>query len=330
MQTLEELKAENAKLEDAEAEESPQDESVDAEEEAAEVVEEESEDLAESDDEDDTDTEVEGWMQSEDETSQDDSEESDDSAIWATVRKKYKAKSEKEKAAHNEELERLKAEVEALKTQKSTVEAPSSKPKRDDFLDADDPDEAYVDAMFDWRNGQQDVKRQNAEQQANQQKAQDDINSSVDQHYDRAAKLAKANKIEPAVYQQADAVVRGLLGEDITNAIISKMGEGSEKVMFNLGRNPRKLAELQGALTQDQTGLKAMMMLGKMSAELTLQKRKTNAPAPAKSVKGGSKVSNSEKKLKEAYDKAHNSHNTGEAFKVKQAAKAAGHNTRNW
>ena len=330
MQSLEELKEENARLEAEETEDSPQEEEVETEEEeAAEVVEEETEDLAESEEETETETEVESWMQSEDQDSQDD-DVSDDSAIWATARKKYKAKSEKEKEAHNEELARLKAEVEALKTQKSTVTAPTGKPKRDDFLDSDDPDEAYVDAMFEWRNGHQAEQQTKAAQQAQQQAAINEMNASVDQHYDRAAKLAKANKIEPAVYQQSDATVRNTIGESITDALISKMGEGSEKVMFNLGRNPRKLSELKASLASDPNGLSAMMLLGKWSAELTPPKRKTNAPAPAKAASGGSKTANTEKKLKAAYDKAFKSGDTSKAFTLKRQAKKAGSNTRDW
>lgn len=330
MQTLKELKAENAKLTDAETEDSPQEVEVEVEEEAAEVVEEESEDLAELDEEDETETEVESWMQSEDEASQESDTESDDSAIWATARKKFKAKSEKEKAAHNEEIEQLRAENAALKSQKNTVSAPTGKPKRDDYFDNDDPDEAYLDAMFEWRSGQQASSQAQATQQATNQTAMNEVNESVDQHYTRAAKLSKANNIEPEVYQQADASVRNSLGEEVTNAIISKMGEGSEKVMFNLGRNPRKLAELKSKLSQDQSGLSAMMMLGKMSAELTPPKRKSNAPAPAKTAKGGSKATNTEKKLKAEYEKAFKSGNTSKAFSMKRQAKKAGHNTREW
>jgi hypothetical protein len=108
------------------------------------------------------------------------------------------------------------------------------------------------------------------------------------------------------------------------------MGEGSEKVMFNLGRNPRKLAELKASLASDPNGLSAMMLLGKWSAELTPQKRKTNAPAPAKAASGGSKTGNSDKKLKAAYDKAFSSGNTSKAFTLKREARKAGSNTRDW
>lgn len=330
MQTLKELKAENARLEDTKIEDSPQEDDIEVKEEAAGVVEEESEGLAESDEEDDTDTEVESWMQSEDEASQESDTESDSDAIWATARKKFKAKSEKEKAEHNEEVEQLKAKVEALSKQNNTASAPTGKPKRDDYFDSDDPDEAYLDAMFEWRNGQQASTQAQATQQATQQAAINEVNNSVDQHYTRAAKLSKANNIEPEVYQQADAYVRNAIGEDITNVIISKMGEGSEKVMFNLGRNPRKLAELKASLANDPNGLSAMMLLGKWSAELTPQKRKSNAPAPAKTAKGGSKTANTEKKLKAEYDKAFKSGNTSKAFTMKREAKKAGHNTREW
>lgn len=332
MQSLKELRAENAKADEAELDATPQVEEDEViEEEAAEVVEEESEDLAESDEETETETEVEGWMQSEAEDSQE-SDASDDipPAAWGAARKHYQAKSAKKDEAHNEEIDKLKAENQALKTQKSTVTAPTGKPKRDDFLDSVDPDEAYIDATLEWRQSQQASNQKQATQQANDQEVIKQLNESVDKHYDRAARLAKANKIEPAVYQQADASVRNALGEDITNAMIFKMGEGSEKVMFNLGRNPRKLAEIQASLAQDTSGLSAMMLLGKLSAELSPRKRRTNAPAPAGKVNSGSKGATSEKKAKADYDKAEKAGNVTKAFTLRRAAKKAGHNTRDW
>lgn len=331
MQSLKELKEENARIEAEELAKVTQAKVEDTvEDEAAEVVEEELDESADLDGDEETKAPVESWMQSEADDSQDDSEGVDDSAIWATARKKYKAKSEKEKEAHNEELAQLKAEVEALKTQKSTVTAPTGKPKREDYFHLDDPDEAYVDALVDWKSNHQVAQQTQAQQQAHAKSAIDQLNSLVDQHYDRAAKLAKANNIEPEVYQQADAYVRNLIGEDITNALIARMGEGSEKVMFNLGRNPRKLAELKGALNTDTSGLTAMMMLGKWSAELTPQKRKSNAPAPAATVQGGSKTGNVDKRLKADYDKAYKSGNATKAFNLKREAKKAGANTRDW
>ncbi len=122
-----------------------------------------------------------------------------------------------------------------------------------------------------------------------------------------------------------------MIGNEITTALIASMGEGSEKVFYNLGRNPKKLAELQLALQQDPNGLKAMVLLGKMSASFNAPiKKKSLAPAPAANASGDKQVSKTEKSFKRAYENAHKSGNTQKAFNLKSEAKAAGLDTKNW
>ena len=322
--TLEELKAENAAIEAAENESAPQaDESEVVEDVAATEAEEEPEDLAETEGEPEAESEVEGWMQSEADNSQ------DDNAVPVAAHIKMRSKLKGKIQDRDTEIEDLKAQL-AAKPQAQPVTAPTVRPKRDDFFEADEPDDAYDDAMFAWRNNQQASTKAINDQQAQQQTVIANINTSVDEHYNRAATLAADNNIKPEVYQQSDAVVRNAIGEDITNALIANMGAGSEKVMFNLGRNPVKLAELQKAMADDPNGLKAMMLLGKMSADLMPKKRKTMAPRPATNIKGDASPNSSHKALKKKYDAAHKAGNQQEAYDVKKQAKQAGASTREW
>lgn len=324
MDSLQQLKEENAAIEAGQQDLAPQADEVEiAEVEAAEVVETESDDLAESDEEGSAEASVESWMQSEDADSQSDAVPV---AAHAKMRSKLKGKINDQ----NTEIEELRAQMEALKTQGIPAVKPTGRPKRDDFFEHDDPDDAYDDAMFAWRNNQQTSAKASDDQKAQQQVAINNRNESVDQHYTRAAKLAADNNIKSEVYQQSDAAVRNAIGDNIAEALIASMGSGSEKVFFNLGRNPQKLAELQKALTEDPNGLTAMMMLGKMSSELMPQKRKTMARQPATNIKGDQNIGESHKALKKKYQAAHKADNTQEAFNVRRQAKAAGADLNNW
>lgn len=322
--TLAELKAENAAIEAAENDPAPQaEENEVVEDEAAPEANEEPEDLAETEGEPEAEPEAEGWMQSEADNSQ------DDSAVPVAAHIKMRSKLKGKIQDRDTEIEELRAQL-AAKPQAQLVAAPTGRPKRDDFFEADDPDESYDDAMFAWRNNQQASTNAINDQQAQQKAFISKINASVDEHYNRAATLAADNNIKPEVYQQSDAVVRNAIGEDLTNALIANMGVGSEKVMFNLGRNPTKLAELQKAMTDDPNGLQAMMLLGKMSADLMPKKRKSMAPRPATNIKGDANPNSSHKALKKQYDAAHKAGNQQEAFDVKRKAKQAGAATREW
>ena len=337
VQTLSELKAENAKLEEAEAakvEAVPQTEEIEAEEvdesEAVEGVEEEAQGLAESSDDDTTKPEIESWMQSEADDSQESNDASDIPSHTAkAMRLKYQAKTERVKDELGSEIAALKAQVEAL-TANPAKNVPNGKPKRDDFLEHDDPDEKYFDAMFEWRNANQANEQANHAQVAQQQEFVKQQSVAVDAHYSRAEQLAKANKIDAEVYQRSDLSVRTAISDDVAEALISKMGPGSEKVMFNLGRNPQRLNKLQTMLKEDPTGLSAMGFLGELKAELTPPKRKTNAPAPARTAKGGANTSVPGKAMLKKYQAAHKSKNMNEAFSIRRAAKKAGVNTSDW
>lgn len=337
--TLKELKAENALEEQQKAEAAPQAEEAEVEsEEVAEVVEEEAQDDAEVEAPESAETDVEAWQQTEEEGVEPKFTDSD----IGTVKRKLRAKLEKK---HDSETEALRAEIKALKKNvapQAAPQAPTGKPKREDFYDANDPDEAYTDALVDWRlNNQaanQTKQAAEQEQQRLQQEQQRNITSKVDEHYTRAAELTKTSGISEDVYRQADQNVRRAvesvapnMGDSITDALISKIGGDSEKVMYYLGRNQTKLLEFEKALRSDSSGIEAAMMLGEIKRDLTKPlKRKSNAPTPAPSLKGDESSAGKDSALLRKYKEAHKAKNTQKAFDIKREAKKAGVNTRNW
>ena len=106
------------------------------------------------------------------------------------------------------------------------------------------------------------------------------------------------------------------------------MGEGSEKVMYALGRSPQKREILKAKLLADPTGLSASVYLGQLSGEITKPAKKTTqAPAPAKRATGGNSGGSAEDALKRKY-KAES--DTQKRFNIRREAKLAGYNVDTW
>lgn len=343
MKTLEELKAENAAAE-AKTTEPPQ-----AEVEEAEIVVDETEtdetgedaDLGESESEE---VESESWMQSDEQTLQEDAERTFTGSDIAAAKRKLRAKLEK---GHNSEIEELRAEIERIKNQTTAQQGASQaeqsipRPKLEDF---DHDEDAHAEALDKWDDARLEAKVRQATtgQQQNTQRQQEveAFTKTVDQHYERAAKLAKEHGITAEVYQQSDLAVRTAIeqvmpnqGDLVTDQLINALGEGSEKVMFYIGRNKGKTAELQSAILSDPSGMKAMAFLGKMSSEANgPQKRTSRAPKPATQIKGdeSAKVSAEAKALKAAYEKADKSGDTQARFDARRKAKQAGVDVSSW
>ena len=118
----------------------------------------------------------------------------------------------------------------------------------------------------------------------------------------------------------------------ITDQLISVLGDGSEKIMYYLGRNKNALNEFKSLLIDDGTGIKASIFLGKLQQRLLTTKRKTSkAPPPGSDVTGDDAVSTVKastllKKRKAAIKKG----DLQAAYNVKKQAKLAGVDVSNW
>ena len=338
-QTLEELRAENAAAEAA-ANPAPQADKPEAEEVAADDQQ-ASGDLAEGEEgEEGQQAEPESWMKGDDQESQVAEKKFTDKDIGA-AKAKLRAKFDREKSEHQSELEKLRAQLEEAR--RNTVAPPqSAKPKREDFYDRDDPDEAFAEALTDWKLSDRLAKQHNETQQyefqRKQLETQQSIESGVDQHYERAATLAAASGISPELYQSADHRVRSAIdgifpggGEQVTNALIASLGEGSEKVFYNLGVSPKRLAELTAKLAADPSGLQASIYLGRLSAELTAPlRKKSNTPAPATTVQGDANTTDIGKNLQKRYAEAHKRGDSQAAFDIRREAKGKNINVKSW
>jgi hypothetical protein len=341
--SLDELKRENAEEETKEQEataapeaETEKVEASEVETEAVEVEAEESGEPAEESQEEAGEAETEAWMQSDDQTSQ------DEQAVPVGAHAKMRAKLKGKVKERDKEIEALRQEIEALKGGDSTSVTARKTPPRPKLEDFGYDQDAYDKAVDDWYDQKIDAKlttTQQAKVQKEQIREQEQaVNRSVDQHYERASELVEKNGIDPELYKQTDLTVRQMIenifpkqGDAITDKIISVLDEGSEKVMYFLGRNAAAQNEVSTLLRSDPSGLKASAWLGRKLAELTMPKRsRSNAPKPAKTVQGDAVAGSSERALKKKYDEAHNSKNGQAAYNAKKQAKAKGIDVSNW
>lgn len=322
MQTLDELKAENAAVED---------EIVDNVEIADEIVTTETDEQPEPDGE--QTGEVEDWLKADDQTS-------GTMPVAKHVELKHKLKariSEKDN-----ELAQIKAELAALKSgavqpqaaQQGELKPPSMELYFEDEVKYQQEQDRYFAAMIEQKLGGQSAAKQ--QEQSNQRFAK-----AVDEHYERAAELVSSGKIDATKYQQADHRVRVELGnlygnleqgDAVADTLLARIGAGSEKVMVHLGVNPAALTELKTKLQNDPSGLDAALFLGGLKAKFEAQTNKlSKAPKPdtplSSDVATGSLSASA---LAKSYQDAHKKGDSQRAFELKRAARAKGVNTSNW
>jgi len=277
---------------------------------------------------------VEDWMK-------DDGEQTPDDVmpVSAHIRAKRKLKGRIE--GKNTEIEELRKEIEDLKKQKLTPPLRDEtlvRPKEGDYESI----EAYYTALEEYEDKRIDSKLSVVHGQRQlrdtQTKAIEKLNKAVDDHYVRADKLVKESGISAETYKQSDEAIRNAIeavrpgqGNIIVDQMISLLGEGSEKVMYKLGRSNALRGELITLLTEDPHGLRATAFLGEQRAKLLLTKRRTsNAPTPASEINGDSTSSNKERVFKKKYEAAHAKGSAQAAYNAKKDARAAGVDTSKW
>lgn len=334
MQTLAELKEENAKEEAANLE-APQAEEEALTEEAAETEEQETEEIAESQEGESEKVDVEAWQQSEDEAESDDSNDEKlfTSRDVASAKRKLKVRLSDQK----DENETLKKRIEELEARGVNVK-PDGKPRREDFFDAEDPDEAFADALVDYKLNYRATTEQHKAQAV---AAKRSLDLAVDSHYERAAKLIEKTNISEDAYRNADHKVRSAIeaafpgkGDAYADHLISVMGDSSDKIMYHLGINSGKLSQLSDLLKSDPAGLKAAKYIGVIEGVVNSKPSTVSrAPAPPTIKEGDAAATNANmiaKKLQEKYSKAHKVGNGQAAYNARKEAKAAGIDTSNW
>lgn len=323
--TLEELRAHNRAAEEAEAKANVEPVVED------EVIEQPEAEVETPEAKESEETESEAWLSdSEDEQASGSGAKFSDSDV-AAAKRKLRAKLERQ---HNEELERLRAKVEAL--EKGNTQPAAQSVAKVPTLEQYDYDEAkYAAAMTQWVRSQVQGAAQASEVQTRQLQQQKALEESVEAHYKRAEDLVTKFKIDPDLYRSADENFRRTVervfpgsGDLIADQLLARLGEGSEKVAYQLGINATKRAIFEDKLRQDPNGLAVSIYLGTLLKEVTDPARKqTRAPAPAARATGGQGVVSDELSMKKKYQAEQD---TQKRFDIRRKAKLAGIDVSDW
>ena len=351
-QTLKELKAENAAAEASTINAPVLDKKEIIKDEYVEVVEQ-----VKADDTDDTKqdgeeskVELESWQLTEG------TEASEDEQKGGFVPNHEAAKRRKKNQALRGELQEKDSELDDLRKQVEALQsgtAPKAeqeqvalvRPTREQFDYDDDAYDAAVDNYYDAKLDRKiDSRTKDSTEKANQANQQqafaDNQKKNLDAHYERAGKLVEDGKLTEESFRNADTLVRKALdsikpgyGDMLTDSLIStlnSLGDGSEKVMYQLGVNPAKLQELQNKLITDPSGLSASMFLGQLQAKAqTPSKRRSQAPTPGSKVEGEGGNNGNVSTLQKQYNKI-DSNDIQARISFKRQAKKNGTDTNNW
>jgi hypothetical protein len=331
VKTLEELKAENAAAEATEPEvieevAEPTDVEVDTD------LDDDPE--VETDPDAEPDAEQEPWQ----EAAGDQGPEAQMMPVSAHVKAKHKFKGQI--SEKDNEIERLKAELEASRSGAQPAAQPGQLPAMPTLESCDHDEEKLQEAMTKWVGGVVQANIQSGNATASQAAAKQAQDKAVTDHYVRAEKLATESGIEPEAYKATDSLVREAVeairpgsGDLIVDQLIARVGEGSEKVVYYLGRNPAELAKVQNALASDPTGLSAAVLMGQLNVKIgSPTKRKPTAPDPAAQIVGDEspKGNANGKAFKRKYDEAVKKNDAQGRFDARRDARKAGVDVSTW
>jgi hypothetical protein len=243
-----------------------------------------------------------------------------------------KAKAEAERAA------KLEAEVARLKAIAVQQEPMRPFPVRDDFATEEEYEIAKQEHAIAVVDARREAKARADEVAARNLEEKRRIEEAVTDHYARAAELAKKSGIKEEDYQSADKTVRGEIdlvmpgmGDAVTDALISRLGKGSEKVMYSLGRNRERRATLSSLLKSDPSGISAAMWLGELKRTLSNPAPITSkSPEPMPNVHQGKPHVSVGDKLKKQWEAAQAKGDVQKAWDIKVQAKAQKVNVAAW
>ncbi len=272
--------------------------------------------------------EAEAEETTEAEADTEESEEESETEEWAKpakgavpvekhVEMKHKLKAKLHDA--NDEVERLRAEVEALRKGSVVVQQDQQAPRRPSLADEDIgyDDEKYAERMAQYTDEMIEYKlravQSNQAKRSQQEQHEAQIRSAVDKHYERAEALVAEGKVSAENYKAADHIVRksveGVMpgmGEIVVDNILARLGDGSEKVIYHLGVNPAALSKLVDSFKGDPTGFAASIYMGELKAKFNSAKieKPVKTSRPDKPLNGTAKTTSSALSQYRAAEKA--------------------------
>ncbi len=281
---------------------------------------------------DDTQVENTGDVQAEttelEEFQKTESEDSMPVASHIKVKRKLKGKLDDA----NDRISKLEQQVAQKKEQPEIAE---HFPQEFDF----DTTDEYQEAVNAYHNNKYKAVHDKAEQDRLNDIAKQQHDKEVNEHYARVnSELIDKHSINPDNYNKAEENFLTALetsnpqqGQMILENCMKIVGQGSEKVIYNLGINKTRQNEFLNLLNSDPTGLKAAAYLGGLKSQLTKTKQTTsNASKPATIVKGQQGTTQSGADLKKQYNDLHKVGDASAAWAIKSKAKQQGIDTKEW
>lgn len=201
-------------------------------------------------------------------------EEEDESAAPAWVKKLRKDHREAQK-----ELRELRAKVNAPEPNKS-VPVLGKKPSMED-ADIDWDAEKFEEALTAWHERKREIDQAEQSVKQQQQKQEEEWQQRL------GAYATSKTGLKVKDFDDAEEQVRNSL--NVTQqGIIIQGAENPALVVYALGKNPKKAAELAGISDH----VKFAFAIAKLETQLKVQSRKS-APPPEKTISGTGKVSGS-------------------------------------
>lgn len=205
----------------------------------------------------------------------------------------------------NRELAKRVAEQERGKAPEK-VEV-GSKPELEDF---DYDQDRYDAALFDWRDRKAKAERADQERQDREKTERDAWQQRIS-----AFEQAKT-RLNVSDFDEAEAEVQAVLPPEIQAIVLH--AEKSAELVYALGRNPAKLAELSKL-----DPLRAAMAVGKLEDKLTVTKRAL--PNPDRAVRGNAAPASADKQLAKLEKKAAQTGDRTEVIAYKRKLKSRAH-----
>lgn len=213
--------------------------------------------------------------------------------------------------------EMLEEENKLLRLQAQS-KSPASRPDEDDF----DTRAEYLTALDEYdgvriaKVAQEQVAQivQNSQTQTTQVNQEATLKEGLTEHYNRADTLKMAN------YEELEDKAIDILGNDLAKVIMTST-EKSHLVMAHLGANTGKAAELAELVKVNP--VKALVKAVEIGNSLSV-KPKSSPPDPETKVDSGVAVSDWQKRIDKARDKAAETGSMEQLIALKKQAKEAG------
>ena len=213
--------------------------------------------------------------------------------------------------------EMLEEEIKLLRLQAQQTQ-PATRPDEDDF----ETTAEYLTALDKYdevriaKVAQEQVAQivQNSQTQTSQVNQDAALKEGLTEHYDRADTLKMAN------YEELEDKAIDVLGNDLAKVIMTNT-EKSHLIMAHLGANPGKAADLVELVKVNP--VKALVRAVEIGNSLSI-KPKSNAPDPETKVESGAAVSDWQKRVDQARDKASETGDMKPLIALKKQAKESG------